>query len=307
MNLIFDSFWRAAAYCLHPRVIVLSLLPLVLMAALSLGLGYFFWERAVAAVAALFDAWGWLGNVIGWVQGLGLPNLKAALAPLVVVLLTTPLIVVLSLLLVAAFMTPAMVTLVAQRRFPLLERKHGGSFFGSAAGALWATLAALLALLLSIPLWLVPPLVLVLPPLIWGWLTYRVMTYDVLAEHASVAERRTLVSRHRGALLGIGVLTGYLGAAPSLVWASGALSIVFAPVLVPVAVWIYTLVFAFAALWFAHFALAALQALRRETPADEILPPANRRVATELVEEARVLPGPRPGGDDAAATSGASL
>ena len=39
-------------------------------------------------------------------------------------------------------------------------------------------------IVLSIPLWLIPPLVMVLPPLIWGWLTYRVFGYDVLAEHA---------------------------------------------------------------------------------------------------------------------------
>ena len=61
--------------------------------------------------------------------------------------------------------------------------------------------------------------------------------------------------------------------APSVVWASGALAVVFAPVLVPVAVWIYTLVFAFSSLWFAHYALAALQALRAETAPVEILPP----------------------------------
>ena len=34
-----------------------------------------------------------------------------------------------------------------------------------------------------------------------------------------------------------------------------------------------TLVFAFSALWFSHYALAALQALRGEHEADEILPP----------------------------------
>ena len=62
-------------------------------------------------------------------------------------------------------------------------------------------------------------------------------------------------------------MTGYLGAAPSLVWASGALTVVLAPLLVPLAVWIYTLVFAFAALWFAHFGLAALQAMRAEREA----------------------------------------
>ncbi len=272
MNLLFDSFWRAVAYCLHPRVILLSLLPLLLMAALALGLGYFFWEAALDAVRDTFESWSILATMIHWLEGIGLANLKSVLAPMVVVFLSTPVIVVLALLMVAGFMTPSMLGLVASRRFPTLERKHGGSFLGSTLGALWATVAALIALLVSIPLWFVPPLVLIVPPLIWGWLTYRVMSYDVLAEHASKDERRTLMRRHRTTLFGMGVLTGYLGAAPSLVWASGAIAIVLAPVLVPVAVWIYTLVFAFAALWFAHFALAALQALRRETHVAEPVP-----------------------------------
>jgi hypothetical protein len=103
--------------------------------------------------------------------------------------------------------------------------------------------------------------------LIWGWLTYKVMSYDVLAEHATKEERREIITRHRSALLGMGVLTGYLGAAPSLLWASGVLFLALAPVLVPVAIWIYTLVFAFSALWFSHYALQALQALRAERAA----------------------------------------
>lgn len=293
MKLLFDSFWRAAAYCLHPRVIVLSLLPLVLMAALALGLGYFFWDPALDAVRGSFESVGLLRAGIGWLESAGLSNLKTVLAPMVVVLLSTPVIVVLSLLLVAALMTPAMLTLVAKRRFPLLERKHGGSLLGSAWGAAWTSVAALLALVVSIPLWFVPPLVLIIPPLIWGWLTYRVMSYDVLAEHASAEERKLLLRRHRLRLLGMGVLCGYLGAAPSVVWASGALSVVLAPVLVPVAVWIYTLVFAFSGLWFAHFALAALQALRREQGAPEILPPRPRGPSeAELVEEARLIAPP---------------
>jgi hypothetical protein len=289
MSLLFDSFWRAAAYCLHPRVILLSLLPLLLMAALALGLGYFYWEAALDAVRATFESWALLATMIHWLDGIGLGNLKTVLAPLVVVFLSTPVIVVLALLMVAAFMTPSMLSLVASRRFPLLERKHGGSFIGSAFGALWATVAALIALLVSIPLWFVPPLVLIVPPLIWGWLTYRVMSYDVLVEHASTDERRELMRRHRGALLGMGVLTGYLGAAPSLVWASGAIAIVFAPVLVPVAVWIYTLVFAFSALWYAHFALAALQALRRGTKAVEGVPAATGPRLVDATEGAHAI------------------
>ena len=75
-------------------------------------------------------------------------------------------------------------------------------------------MAALAALVLSIPLWFVPPLVVVLPPLIWGWLTCRVFAYDVLAAHASADERRHILHQHRRwPLLAIGVACGYLGAA----------------------------------------------------------------------------------------------
>jgi Etoposide-induced protein 2.4 (EI24) len=262
MNLLLDSFWRAVAYCLHPRVIALSVLPLALMVAAALGLGYFFWDGALDAVRAGFESWALAATLIGWLESAGLPGLKSALAPLVVVLLATPVIVVVSLLVVALLMSPSIASLVAERRFPALEKKRGGSLLGGLFASLWATLVALFALLVSLPLWLVPPLLLVLPPLIWGWLTYRVMSYDMLAEHASADERRTLLREHRAALLGIGVLTGYLGAAPSLLWASGVLFVAMAPVLVPVAIWIYTLVFAFSALWFAHYLLAALAALR---------------------------------------------
>ena len=62
----------------------------------------------------------------------------------------------------------------------------------------------------------------------------------------------------------IGIITGYLGAAPSLVWASGALFAAAFVILIPVAIWIYTLVFGFASLWFSHYCLAALTQLRAE-------------------------------------------
>lgn len=264
MSPLLDAFWRAAAYCLHPRVIFLSLLPLVLMGLVAAGVGYWLWSALVESVRSGLDSTAGVSTLLAWFEGLGLVGLKAVLAPLLVVLVVTPVVVVVSLLVVAALMTPAMTTLVAGRRFAALERRHGGSAWAGAVAALLATLVAVLALLLSIPLWFIPPLVLIVPPLIWGWLTCRVMTYDVLAEHASREERLQLARRHRGAFLAMGVLTGYLGAAPSVVWASGALFVALAPVLLPLAIWIYTLVFAFSALWFSHFALNALAQLRAE-------------------------------------------
>ena len=264
MGLLLDSFWRAAAYCLRPRVMALSLLPLLLMAALGLGLGYFYWDAAVQGMRSLLDASTLLAGFWSWLQGWGLGDVTTVMAPLLVVLAVTPVLVVLSLLVVAVLMTPALVALVADRRFPALERKKGGSFVASVAWSLSSTLLALVALVVSIPLWLVPPLVLILPPLIWGWLTYRVMVFDALADHASKEERQELFRRHRSSLLGIGIVTGYLGAAPSIVWASGVVFAAAFFILVPLAIWIYTLVFAFSSLWFSHYCLAALQRLRDE-------------------------------------------
>ncbi len=114
-------------YCLHPRVIALSVLPLVLMAAVSLGLGYFFWEGAVAAIRNNLDSYELVSSMVRWLEGLGLSNLRVVLAPVLLLFMAIPVIVIVSLLFVALFMTPSMVALVAERRFPQLERKRGGS------------------------------------------------------------------------------------------------------------------------------------------------------------------------------------
>ena len=272
MRELIDSFWRAAAYCLHPKVILLSLLPLLLAVGAVLGLGWFYWESAVAAVRASLEQWSLVVSFLHWLDSIGAAAFGAVLAPLIVVALAVPLIVVASLLLVAWLMTPSLVSLVAARRFPLLERKHGAGWFSAGLWSIGYMLLALVLLVLSLPLWFVPPLVLVLPPLIWGWLTYKVMSFDVLADHASADERRQLMREQRWPLLAIGIVAGYLGAAPSLLWAVNAAALVLAPLLVVLSVWLYTLVFAFAALWFAHFALAALQRVRQQAEAPVVEP-----------------------------------
>ena len=281
MGPLLDSFWRAAGYCLMPRIIALSLLPLLLISLVAAGGAYLYWAAAVAWMQALLEGSSWLQMLWGWLHGFGVDNLSMMLAPLLVLMLVTPLVVIVCVLAVAVLMAPAIVDLVAQRRFAQLRRERGGSFFTSVLWSLGSTLAELVALILSVPLWLIPPLVLVLPPLIWGWLTYRVMAFDALAEHASTPERQEIFKTHRLSLLAIGVLTGFLGAAPAIVWASGLVFAAAFFVLVPVAIWIYTLVFAFSSLWFTHFCLAALQRLREQRGEGEIEPlPATPAIAT---------------------------
>ncbi len=116
--------------------------------------------------------------------------------------------------------------------------------------------------LITIPLSAIPPLGFIIQPALWGWLTYRVIAYDALSEHADAQELRDLLRIHRWPLLIIGAITGAMGAAPTLLWLGGALFVVLFPVLAGVSIWLYVLVFIFTGLWFQHYCLEALARYR---------------------------------------------
>jgi MFS family permease len=288
MGRLGDAFWRAAVYCLHPRVIALSVLPLLIAAGLCVGLAYFFWESAVDAVRGGLESWLLVGTLLRWLNSMGAEDYRAVIAPLLVIALAVPVVLMLSMLLVSTMMTPALVSLVAERRFTSLEKRRGAGFVASVLWSLGCSIVALVVVLLSMPLWLVPPMVLVLPPLIWGWLSFKVFAFDALAEHASAEERKRLMHEHRAPLLAIGVVSGYLGAAPSVIWAFSALAVVLAPLLVLVTVWLYTLVFAFSSLWFTHYCLSALAEMRGASAAAVIDTPV--QVAQDNLPPPPLLP-----------------
>jgi Etoposide-induced protein 2.4 (EI24) len=261
-----QAFWRASMTCWHPRVLLWSLLPLAAALGLVGTLGFLGWEQALDAVREGLNSFALSDQVFQWLHSVGAPQLRAMVAPMIVVALAVPVVLVATLLLVALLAAPAVVRLVAARRFPTLQAKQGAGLWQGLLWSLGCTLAALAALVLSVPLWLVPPLVLVLPPLIWGWLTCRVLAFDVLARHASAAERRQVMRGRRWRLLGMGVASGYLGALPSLIWSLGGAALLLAPFLMLLAAWMYTVIFVFATCWFAHFCLGELEALRAREP-----------------------------------------
>ena len=272
MVLLISSFWRAVFYCLHPKVILLSLLPLLFAMGTASLLAYFFWQSAQEALLGMLDASVFVTTLAAWLAAVGLPALKAMLAPLILIVVLTPLVVVCTVLLVSTLMTPGLVRVVASRRFPELERRHGASFVASLGWALISCTLALAATIFTAPMWILPPLVLLIPPAIWAWLTYRVMAFDALADHASSAERQTILANHKSALISMGFVVGFLGATPSLLWSMGLMAIAMAPLLLPLSVWLYTVVFVFASLWFVHYCLAALEALRAEHEASMFVP-----------------------------------
>ncbi|WP_233151695.1 EI24 domain-containing protein [Pelomonas sp. KK5] len=289
MARVADAFWRAVAYCLHPQVILLSLAPLILSAGITFGLGWFFWEAAVDGVRHTMEQWQILNSMLGWLDYIGANGFRSVLAPLVVLALALPVVIVISLLLVALMMTPALVNLVARRRYAALERKHGTAVWIGALWGVWNSLLALVALVVSMPFWLIPPLVLIVPPLIWGWLGYRVFSFDALSDHASKEERRQIMREHRIPLLTMGLVTGYLSALPAAIWAIGVAAVVLAPFLIVASIWLHMLVFAFSTLWFTHYCMTALHELRLRQSA---VPPATQMVVEVRDEHEPLLPNP---------------
>lgn len=261
MHMMLDALWRALADCLRGKVIAWSFFPLLLVAGLATLFGVWWWDAAVSTVQLWLERAPWLQWLWSWMATAS-TAVSSVAAAVVVLLLVSPVIIIVALAVVAVVMTPHMVALVAQRRFAHLARKRGAGWWRSAAWALGSSAMALVLLLLSMPLWLVPPLVLVLPPLIGGWLTYRVMTFDALAEHASQAERQAIFETHRYRLLLMGVICGLVSAAPGVVWMSGVVFAAAFWILIPLALWMYALVLAWSSLWFAHYGLAALSVLR---------------------------------------------
>ncbi|QYY30379.1 EI24 domain-containing protein [Cupriavidus pinatubonensis] len=263
MNDIFRSFGRALVSQLHPRMLMLTILPFLLATALWGGLLWWGWDPIMGAMRSFLETsvlTSWIYSTLDW---FGLQSMRAVVAPLFVVALAVPLVIASMLLFISLFSVPAVVRHL-ERSYPDLDKKRGGSVVGSVFQSLGSTVVFLVLVVVTLPLWLMPLFFALIPPVLWGWLTYRVMTYDALADHASAEERKTLMQRHRVPLLTMGVVVGLLGSAPTLLWVSSAAVIFLFPFVLAGTLWLYVLIFIFSALWFGHFCLRALAQLRAE-------------------------------------------
>ena len=99
--------------------------------------------------------------------------------------------------------------------------------------------------LVTLPLWLIPFAGFLVPWFWWSWLTARILRTDSLAEHATPAERDTLIARHRHGYLGLAMLVTLLNYVPPLFLVTPVLS----------------------ALAFGHYSLGVLRELRAEPAA----------------------------------------
>jgi len=264
MQDVFRSFGLALAGILHPRILWLTIQPFLIAGIFWTIVLWWGWDYLVGGVSDFLTT----STFAVWIQSLldqvGWDQARAVIAPFFSVVIIMPLIIV-SLLIIVSFASVDGVVkhLEKQKNYSGLKALKGGSLWGSFFYSLWSTLLCLFFMLLTLPVWWVPPIFAIVPPLFWGWLTMRLMSYDVLARHASEQEREELLEKHRVPLLIMGIIAGILGAVPSFFWVSSIFVLVLFPVVSFVMMWMYAFVFIFAALWFSHYLLFALRVKRQ--------------------------------------------
>jgi CysZ protein len=199
------------ANLLHPRMLWLMVWPMLVSLTLWIALALAFGKRLVAALSSLLS--GWLEPAAGFVH-LDFGDVTVIAAYVVLFLVFVPLVYITAIFILGIFGMQKMVDYVAQRSFTTLERRHGGSALGSVGNGLIALLGMLVLFLVSLPLWILPPLWPLIPLVIFAWVNQRLLRYDALAEHADRMEMQRLFRQHRTSLYVLGFLLALLAYVP---------------------------------------------------------------------------------------------
>ncbi|HEY5633457.1 MAG TPA: EI24 domain-containing protein [Burkholderiaceae bacterium] len=238
MERVVAAFFRALASQLHPKMLALLIVPFAVALVFWIVVAVLVWDPLIEFLQAMFfDG----GGAIAWVYEklaqLGVEGLEGVATVSVALLLLVPAMFVTALVLIAVLSMPLVNRHLGAGAYRNVVRHGSWSVPASLWNAAAGTLVFALGYILTLPLWLIPPLGFVVPWLWWGWFTARVMRFDSLVEHAAPEERRDLIRRHRGQYMALGLMVTVLNYVPPLFLVTPVLS----------------------ALAFAHFSLALLR------------------------------------------------
>jgi len=213
MEKVIGALLKAFGSLLHPKMLWLTVWPMIVALALWVTLAVLYWGEAAKWIDVQLHHW----PAYEWAVSIWPLTLVAAwFGWLLLLLLFVPMVLITAVLIISIVAMPAIAAHVGQRDYPGLARLRGGTV----AGSLWNAVASLvlfaLLLALTLPLWLVPLLWPVLPVVLFGYFNQRVFRYDALAEHASALEIAEIVRRHRGELFLLGAALALIGHIPLL-------------------------------------------------------------------------------------------
>ena len=237
------AFSRAVVSQVHTRVLAALIMPFFVAFIGAVFLLWFFCTPLKDQIALWLTQWGVFSEQPDfWVVAAGLLAIKFVIVPLLAAATLLPLAGIAGLIVSAVLVMPIVLAFVQKKQVQPLHKQGRFAFSYSVWNAVWVGVLFVLGWLLTLPLWLVAPLALILPIFWWAFAFTRLLRVDSIVEHASPAERKTLLERHNKEYWLMGTVLALLNLLPPA-W-----------LILPV----------FSALVFAHFNLAALAELRLE-------------------------------------------
>jgi len=207
------SVLYGAANLFHPRMLWLMLWPMLVAVGLWGVVAFVLWTRLAVEIADLLARW--IEPAAAFVH-MDFGQAALVAANVLLFLAFVPLVYLTALFILGLFGMQKMVDHVAARAFPHLERRHGGGTAGSISNAIAALLGMAGLALVTLPLWIVPPLWPLIPLVILGWGNQRLLRYDALCEHADRQELARIFRERRGSLYLLGLLLAIAAYVPFL-------------------------------------------------------------------------------------------
>ena len=236
---------RGIASQLTPRMLALLVVPFLVAVTFWVASAWLLWDPVTGWFqAVLFQGDGWMARGYRWVAQYGLGGLSTWLPNLFAFLLLVPIAIATALALIAVIAMPVVIRHLGKGPYADVERRGSLALAANLLNVAKSLGVFVVGYLATLPLWLIPPLALIVPWLWWGWLTARLMRFDSMVEHATAEEREQLIRTDRRAYLTMGLAVAALNYIPPL--------FLIAPVL--------------SALVFAHYSLARLRVLRQPLP-----------------------------------------
>lgn len=240
MQAVLQALGRAAWSQLHPRMLLALLLPFVVMLIALLLLVWVFWTPLNELLGQWLLALGWVEQIDAWLVGLGVASLVVWFVPLIAIGVLAPMAGVVGLLIGGLVIMPWALSHLSRTHYPGLDLRGEWATSRSVWNATWVVLSFCGLWLITLPLWLLPPLALILPLLLWAFAFRKMLSVDALVEHASSDELQRIQHTHARGWWLLGLSCAVLSLIPPA-W-------LFMPT--------------YSALLFAHFGLARLQELR---------------------------------------------
>lgn len=235
------AFWRSLKSQCHPRMILALFLPVIVTILTGLVLLWFGWTPLTDWLSRQLTDSAVPGTIEPLISTTVFMAIKAWLIPIAAFIILMPMVGIAGLAVAAIWVMPIVLAHVGRRDYPdvLPQGRHATAL--SVWNVLWVSVLFLLGWLITLPLWLIPPLGLVLSLFWWSFAFSRMMRVDAIVDHASPIERKVLWRDRNAGFWLLGLACAVINLFPPA-W-------VFLPV--------------FSGLVFSHYGFQALRELRQ--------------------------------------------